>query len=202
MRLRVKTALKLEPIVPPRTRWNTQRAKSKICGRRAVLESFRGWGDTDMFCGAVLQPLLEAHADEPAAPTVRLSAAWLLVAVGRRDEAMRSLEGLVGVDDKNLAAEASLLVGRIALEKGDWEAALSASARAAEGLAPDSPGHALARWRMARALEENGRDEEAAVHYRWLVEHAKDAEVLEASQVGLMRIEERTKKVKHEAESK
>lgn len=29
-----------------------------------LLESFRGWGNTDVFCGAVLQPLLEAHTDE------------------------------------------------------------------------------------------------------------------------------------------
>ncbi|MFQ6053969.1 MAG: DNA alkylation repair protein [Candidatus Bathyarchaeia archaeon] len=28
------------------------------------LESFRGWGSTDMFCGVVLQPLLEVYADE------------------------------------------------------------------------------------------------------------------------------------------
>ncbi len=29
-----------------------------------LLESFRGWGNTDMFCGAVLQPLLEAYTGE------------------------------------------------------------------------------------------------------------------------------------------
>lgn len=28
------------------------------------LENFRGWGNTDLFCGAVLQPLLEVYADE------------------------------------------------------------------------------------------------------------------------------------------
>ena len=125
---------------------------------------------------------------------IRLAVAKLLVAVGRRDEARASLKALGEKGETQVAAQALLLRGRIALEERDYEAALAASARAAETLAAGSPGRALARWRMARALEGMGKPAEAAAHYRWLAEHARDSQVREASAAGLARVSEKIRK--------
>ncbi len=133
---------------------------------------------------------LESRAGDPGAPTVRLATARLMVAVGRRDDAWASLEALGAGDDPELAAQAFLLQGRIAFEEHDYEAALKAAAKALEGLSAESPAHALARWRMARTLEEAGRPSDAATHYRWLAEHVEDDEVREASEEGLTRVTE------------
>jgi tetratricopeptide (TPR) repeat protein len=113
-----------------------------------------------------------------------------MVAVGRRDDAWASLEALGAGDDPEIAAQAFLLQGRIAFEEHDYEAALKAAAKALKGLSAESPAHALARWRMARTLEEAGRPADAATHYRWLAEHVEDDEVREASKEGLTRVTE------------
>ncbi|MFQ5893906.1 MAG: tetratricopeptide repeat protein, partial [Nitrospinota bacterium] len=139
---------------------------------------------------------LSSHEDDPAASTVRLATARLLIAVGQRDEAWASLEAIVAGDDPLLAAQAFLLQGRIAFEERDYGAALDAAAKAAEGLPAASPAHALARWRMARALEEIGRSTDAATHYRWLAEHAEEAEVRHASEERLARMMAKAKEAK------
>ncbi len=131
---------------------------------------------------------LESHPGDPAASSVRLATARLLAASGRREEALAHLEAVGAGDDKHLAAQAFLVQGRIAFEQQDYEAALAASGKAAEGLPAASPAHALARWRMARALEQTGRPADAAAHYRWLAEHAEDDEVRKASRQGLARV--------------
>lgn len=134
------------------------------------------------------QRWLDGHPSDEAAPLVKLAVARLQVATGRSDEAWKSLEELATSGDHALASHASLLKGRIALERGDYSTALEASSQAAEGLEAESPSYALARWRMARALEKTDRPAEALIHYRWLVEHAGDEEVRQASKEGLQRL--------------
>lgn len=134
------------------------------------------------------QRWLDGHPSDEAAPLIKLAVARLQVATGRTDEAWKSLEELTSSGDEALASHASLLKGRIALERGDYSTALEASSKAAEGLEADSPSYALARWRMARALEKTDRPAEALSHYRWLAEHAGDDEVRQASKEGLQRL--------------
>jgi tetratricopeptide (TPR) repeat protein len=158
----------------------------------ALAEMEEARGRVDEALGAY-QRWLEGNAEDPAAPVVRLSVARLLVAAGRSEEAWASLEGLSKADNPQLASQASLLRGRIALEKRDYKAALEANSKAAEGLPADSPAHALARWRMARAFEGAGRPEEAAAHYTWLVQNATDAQVREASKERLQQLAAKVK---------
>lgn len=167
------------------TRWPAEPEAERWLLALAEMEEARGRPGEAL--GAYLR-WLEDNEGEPRAPMVRLAVARLLVATGRTDEALESLDELEATGPPELSAQALLLKGRIALEMGDYPAALEASSRAAEGLPQGSSAYALARWRMARSLEETGRSEEAASHYGWLAGHAEDPQVREAAAERLKRV--------------
>jgi tetratricopeptide (TPR) repeat protein len=167
------------------TRWAGEPEAGRWLLALAEMEEARGRAGEAL--GAYLR-WLEERSGEPAAPLVRLAVARLQVAAGRPDEALKSLDELEAGENQELSAQASLLRGRIALERGEYQAALEASSQAAKGLPQESPAHALARWRMARSFEETGRKEEAASHYRWLSKNAEDDQVREASAERLRRM--------------
>lgn len=106
-----------------------------------------------------------AIRDLAAHPRISSGLADTLLSQGEIDRALAVLRGaaLLRPSDPNLQAK----IADILLQKGDWEGADAANARALAA----APNHLLARWNLVRLHEVRGQKDDAIQACRWFVEH-------------------------------